>query len=125
MHRSTYTHACAHRHAHAAHIRLFVFHRLVHFFVSLLELKCLKNALNMALAKLILTDFDRLKDIEVDEEEVWGSQKHLSAESAYKRMLRNVAQLRECGAITDGCCPINVVSGFPINQEDKKFCGQS
>ena len=80
MHRSTYTHACAHRHAHTAHIRLFVFHRLVHFFVSLLELKCLKNALNMALAKLILTDFDRLKDIEVDEKEVWGSQKHLSAE---------------------------------------------
>ena len=38
----------------------------------------LKSLFAMALAKLILTDFDRLKDTAIDEKEMWGLLKPLS-----------------------------------------------
>lgn len=79
----------------------------------------LKSLLAMALAKLILTDLDRLKDTQIDEKQMWGSQKPVSTESGYKRMMHNIGQLRECGAETDGHHPFNAVSGFPINEQDK------
>ena len=73
----------------------------------------------MALAKLILTDFDRLKDTAIDEKEMWGLQKPLSKESAYQHMISNIALLGACGAITDGPYPMNAVSGFPLSAQDR------
>ena len=73
----------------------------------------------MALRNLVLTDFDRLIETEVDEKEMWDSQNPLSAESAYEYMRSNIALLRRCGAQTDGNQPINAVSGFVINEQDK------
>ena len=82
-------------------------------------IKVARKALAMALTKLILTDFDRLRDTPVDRTEMWGSLAPLSEDTAYERMVRNVALLRACFS-ADGHLPLNMVSGFPISEEDRR-----
>ena len=91
-----------------------------HIVICFVQLESvLKSLFAMALAKLILTDFDRLTNTQIDEEEMWGLLKPLSKDSAYQRMISNITLLRTCGAITDGPYPMNAVSGFPLSAQDR------
>jgi hypothetical protein len=72
----------------------------------------------MALSKLFITDFDRLKERFVDKDEKCCDATPLSEDTAYERMLANGLVMTSHGANCDGVNPINMVSGFTSQDAD-------
>ena len=74
----------------------------------------------MALARLHLTDYDRLVRSYPHRTENWNGISPVSRDTAFERMVFNLNLMKREGAVTDGDFPINRVSGYEVTPEEKK-----
>ena len=66
--------------------------------------------------KLVMADFQLPKQFLGEMDATWGTQTaSMTKETAYQRMQKNLAVLKDYGVITDGGFPYTKVSGWDVN----------